>query len=128
MATSLISLIVEGNWGAFGYSCGGGSRASRSILFASGASVLVRKSSRDIGYRGRGSNNSIGILKITGSRYLFLVRVIKPNRIGPLIRSSLATNRSSFVQIYYISSLITENRVIIIVRVPVFYYIYILLY
>ena len=82
----------------------------------------MRKSSRGIGCGGRGSNSSIGILKIIGSRRLFLVRVIKPNRISPLIRSGLAANRSSFVQIYYISSLIIESRVVIIVRVPVFYY------
>jgi hypothetical protein len=100
LATSLISLIVKSNWEAFGYSCGSSSRASKSILFASGASVLVYKSSKDIGYRGKGGNredNSIGISKIIGSRYLFFIRVIKPNRIGPLIRSGLAANRSLFI-------------------------------
>ena len=85
----------------------------------------MRKSGRNIGYGNRGNNSNIEILKIIGSRRLFLVRVIKPNRISSLIRSSLATNRFLFIQIYYISFLIIESRVVIIVRVPVFYYIYI---
>jgi hypothetical protein len=125
-----MSLIVKGNWGAFGYSYGSSSRASNSnrasgsILFASRASVLVCKSGRDIGYGSRGGNSNIEILKIIDFRRLFLVRVIKPNRISSLIRSSLATNRFLFAQIYYISSLIIESRVIIIVRAPVFCYIY----
>jgi hypothetical protein len=131
LATSPISLIVkgkEGNWGIFGYSYSSSSRTGRSILFVPSTSVPVYRSGRGIGYRERGSNSSIGILKIIDSRYLFFIRVIKPNRIGSLIRSGLATNRSLLVQIYYISSLIIESRVVIIVRVPVFYYIYILLY
>jgi hypothetical protein len=100
LVTSLISLIVkgkEGNWRVFGYSCSSSNRANRSILFAPGTSIPVYRSGRGIGYRGRGSNSSIGILKITGSRYLFFIRVIKPDRIGFLIRSGLAANRSLLV-------------------------------
>jgi hypothetical protein len=124
--TSLISLIIKGNWGLFGYGCGSSSGASRSILFAPGASILVYKSSRGIGCGNRGSSrggNSIGISKIIGSRYLFFVRVIKPDRIGPLIRSDLAANISSFDYICYISSFIIVCRVFIIVLVLPFYYI-----
>jgi hypothetical protein len=131
LATSPISLTVEGkkgNWRIFEYSCGNSNRASRSIPFAPGTSVLVYRSSRGIEYREGSNNSSIGILKITGSRYLFFIRVIKPDRIGPLIRSGLATNRSLLVQTYYISFLIIESRIVIIVRIPVFYYIYILPY
>jgi hypothetical protein len=131
LATSLISLIVEGkegNWGVFGYNYSSSSRTGRGILFVPSTSIPVYRSGRGIGYRREGSNSSIGILKITGSRYLFFIRVIKPDRIGPLIRSGLATNRSLLVQIYYISSLIIESRIVIIVRVPVFCYIYIPLY
>jgi hypothetical protein len=123
-----MSLAVEGNWGAFGYGCGssggagGSGRAGGSIPFAPGASVPVRKSGGGIGCGGRGGDGGIGTSKITGSRRLFLVRVIKPNRIGPLIRSGLAANRSSFVQTCYISSLIIESRVVAIVRAPVFCY------
>jgi hypothetical protein len=77
------------------------SRASRNILFISETSILVYKSGRDIGYNSKesskGSNSNIKILKIIGSRYLFLVRVIKPNRISLLIRSSLATNKFLFI-------------------------------
>ena len=131
MLTSPINLIVKGkkgNWVVFGYGYSSSNRTGRSILFAPGTSIPVYRSSKSIEYKKGNSNSSIGILKIIGSRYLFFIRVIKPNRIGPLIRSGLAANRSLLVQIYYISSLIIESRVVIIVRVPVFYYIYILLY
>jgi hypothetical protein len=123
-----MSLVVEGkegNWGAFGYGCGSGSRAGGSVPFASGASVPVYRSGGGIGCGEGGGNGGIGISKITGSRCLFFVRVMKPDRIGPLMRSDLAANRSSLVQTCCISSLITESRVVAIVRVPVFCYIYI---
>ena len=57
----------------------------------------MRKSGRGIGYSNKRGNSSIGILKIIGSRRLFLVRIIKPDRISSLIRSSLAANRFSFI-------------------------------
>ena len=129
MVTSLISFIVKGNWGLFEYSYNKGS--NRNIPFASGAFILVYKSGKGIGYNSRRGNrrdNNIGILKIIGSRYLFFIRVIKPNRIGSLIRSSLVTNISLFNYIYYLFSFIIVYRVFIIVLVLLFYYINILPY
>jgi hypothetical protein len=123
LVTSPISLVVEGNWGLFGYSYGGGGGSSGSILFVFGASVPVCKSGRGIGCSsgggGRGGNG-VGMLKIIGSRRLFFVRVMKPDRIGPLIRSGLAANISSFDHMYYSSSFIIVYRVFAIVLVPLF--------
>jgi hypothetical protein len=71
-----------------GYSYNSSNRTSRNILFISGISVLVYKSSRNIGYRREGNNSNIEILKIIDSRYLFFIKVIKSNRISSLIRSN----------------------------------------
>ena len=96
-----MSFIVKENQGLFKYSYSNSNKTSRNILFAFRASILIYKSSRNIGYNNKRSNkrdnSNIKILKIIDFRYLFLVRIIKPNRISFLIRSSLATNRFLFI-------------------------------